>query len=38
MECGVLVSQPETEPMPSAVEAQSLSHQTAREVVFCLWH
>ena len=30
--CGVLVSQPGIEPMPPAVEAQSLNHWTAREV------
>ena len=31
--CGILVSQPGTEPMPPAVEAQSLNHWIAREVL-----
>ena len=30
--CGILVPQPRIEPMPPAVEAQSLNHWTAREV------
>ena len=30
--CGIFVSQPRTEPMPSAVEVQSLNHWTTREV------
>ena len=29
--CGILVSQPGVEPMPPAVEVQSLNHWTARE-------
>ena len=32
--CGFLDSQPEIEPMPSTLEAQSLNHWTAREVPF----
>ena len=30
--CGILVPQPEIEPAPPAVEAQSLNHWTAKEV------
>ena len=30
--CGILVPQPGTEPVPPAVEAQSLNHWTTREV------
>ena len=30
--CGILVPQPGIEPVPPAVEAQSLNHWTAREV------
>ena len=33
MACGILVPQPEVEPVPPAVEAQSLNHWTAREVL-----
>ena len=32
MACGILVPQPGIEPVPPAVEAQSLNHQTTREV------
>ena len=32
MACGILVPQPGIEPTPPAVEAQSLTHWTAREV------
>ena len=34
MVCGTLVLQPGIEPVPPAVEAQSLNHWTAREVPF----
>ena len=35
--CGILVPQPGIEPVPPAVEAQSLNHRTAREVpVSCI--
>ena len=30
--CGILVPQPGIEPVPPALEAQSLNHWTAREV------
>ena len=30
--CGILVPQPEIEPVPPVAEAQSLNHWTAREV------
>ena len=30
--CGILVPQPEIEPTPPAVEAQSLTHWTTRKV------
>ena len=32
MACGNLVPQPGFEPIPPAVEAQSLSHWTSREI------
>ena len=32
MACQILVPQPGTEPVPPAVEAQSLNHWTAKEV------
>ena len=32
--CRILVLQPETEPVPLAVEAQSLNHWTTREVSY----
>ena len=32
--CRILVPQPETEPVPLAVEAQSLTHWTTRNVSF----
>ena len=32
MACGIVVPQPEIEPMPCALEGQSLNHRTAREV------
>ena len=36
--CGILVPWPGIEPMPSALEAQSLSHSTTREVpIHCLY-
>ena len=39
--CGTLVPQPGIEPVPPAVEVQSLNHWTAREVLehapFCLF-
>ena len=31
--CGILVPRPGTEPVPPAVEVQSLNHWTAREVL-----
>lgn len=36
--CGLLVSQPEVEPMPSVLEAQNLNHWTAREVSVTLFN
>jgi len=33
MACGILVSQPGIEPSPPVVEAQSLNHLTAKEVL-----
>ena len=36
--CGILVPRPGIEPVPPAVEAQSLNHWTAREVLTtCFW-
>ena len=35
--CKILVSQPGIEPMPPAVEAQSLNHWAAREVPVCIY-
>ena len=32
MACGILVPQPGIEPVPPALEAQSLNHWTTREV------
>ena len=37
MACGILVLQPGIEPTPLAVEAWSLNHWTAREVLFLNW-
>ena len=31
--CGILISQPGMEPMPPALEAQSLNHWTAQEAL-----
>ena len=31
--CGILISQPGKEPMPPALEAQSLNHWTAQEAL-----